>query len=41
MHGLILIHQTDLIAPAIEDLMLIWTASEAEEWIGIIGYLPL
>jgi Domain of unknown function (DUF5615) len=41
MHGLLLVHQGDPIAPAIDDLLLIWTATEAEEWIGRIEYLPL
>ena len=41
MYGLLLIHQTDAVAPAIDDLLLIWAASEAEEWIGRIEFLPL
>jgi hypothetical protein len=41
MLGLLLIHQTDPVAPAIDDLLLIWTATEAEDWIGRIEYLPL
>ncbi len=41
MHGLLLVHQGDAIAPTIESLILIWTASEAEEWIGLVEHLPL
>lgn len=41
MHGLLLVHQRDAIAPTIESLILIWTASEAEEWMGLVEHLPL
>jgi hypothetical protein len=41
MHGLLLVHQREPIGPTIDSLVLIWTASEAEEWIGLIEYLPL
>lgn len=39
--GLLIIGQHLEIGLAIEDLLLIWTASEAEDWIGRIGFLPL
>ena len=41
MHGLLLVHQRDPIAPTIDSLILIWRASEAEEWIGQVEHLPL
>ena len=39
--GLLLIPQYLPIATAVEDLLLIWFASEAEEWVNRIRYLPL
>jgi hypothetical protein len=39
--GLLIVPQELDIGAAIEDLLLIRTASEAEEWRNIIGYLPL
>ncbi|MEW6363095.1 MAG: DUF5615 family PIN-like protein [Acidobacteriota bacterium] len=39
--GLILIPQYLSVASAAEDLVLIWSASEAEEWINRITVLPL
>jgi predicted nuclease of predicted toxin-antitoxin system len=41
MHGLLLVHQRDALAPTIESLILIWSASEADEWIGLVEHLPL
>ena len=41
MDGLLLAHQLHPLGPSIDSLVLIWTASEAEEWIGRIGFLPL
>ena len=41
MRGLLLIKQTDPIGPPIDSLFLIWSASEAEEWINRVIYLPL
>ena len=38
--GLLMVHQRGLIAPVIESLLLIWAASEAEEWRGKMVYLP-
>ena len=39
--GLIMIRQSLPLADAINNLMLIWSASEAEEWAGLIIFLPL
>jgi hypothetical protein len=39
--GLILISQNLSIMQAVEDLILIWEASEAEEWINPLDSLPL
>lgn len=39
--GLILIEQRLPIREAIEDLLLIWEASEAEEWINKLEFIPL
>ena len=41
MTGLFLVHQTDAIAPIIENLIVIWAGSEAEEWKNGVWYLPL
>ena len=41
LSGLFMIRQRDPIAPAIDGLVLIWSASEAEEWQGQIRFLPL
>jgi hypothetical protein len=40
-HGVIIIPQKLPVRAAIEDLLLIWTASEAEEWHNRIQVLPL
>jgi hypothetical protein len=39
--GLLLAHQFYPIAPIIESLVLIWSASEAEEFVGEVRFLPL
>ena len=39
--GLLVIPQSLSVAAAAEDLLLIWTATEAEEWVNRIGFLPL
>ena len=39
--GLLNVPQRLAIARAVEDLVLIWTASEAEEWVNRIYSLPL
>jgi hypothetical protein len=39
--GLLIVPQRLAIARAVEDLVLIWTASEAEEWVNRIYSLPL
>ncbi|MEX2176298.1 MAG: DUF5615 family PIN-like protein [Pirellulaceae bacterium] len=41
MHGLLLVHQSEPIAPILESLTLIWSASEAESWMGLVEFLPL
>ena len=39
--GLLLIPQHLAIASAVEDLWLIWSTMEPEEWVNLIWYLPL
>src|SRR5262245_29432854 len=39
--GLLIIPQGIAIAVAVEELLLIWLASEPEEWVDRICYLPL
>lgn len=39
--GLLVIPQSLSVAAAVEDLILIWSATEAEEWVNRIGILPL
>ena len=39
--GLLLIPQSLPIAAAVDDLLLIWSTMEAEEWINLMWYLPL
>lgn len=39
--GLLLVRQTDPVQYAIESLLLIWSASEAEEWAGSVVFLPI
>lgn len=41
MSGLFLVHQQNSARLAIEDLVLIWADSEAEEWEQQIRFLPL
>jgi hypothetical protein len=41
MAGLLMVQQTKPIGPVIDSLVLIWSASEAEEWTGQIRFLPL
>ncbi|HEX4797302.1 MAG TPA: DUF5615 family PIN-like protein [Humisphaera sp.] len=41
MPGVFIVHQGDSIATIIEDLILIWAASEAEEWADQVVFLPL
>jgi predicted nuclease of predicted toxin-antitoxin system len=41
MAGLFIVRQAQPIGPVIEDLLLIWSASEAEEWQDQIRFLPL
>jgi hypothetical protein len=39
--GIFLAHQADPIGPTIDGLLLIWAASEAEEWAGQLVFLPV
>jgi len=39
--GLIIVPQDLDIGRAIEDLLVIWAASDAEEWTDKVGFLPL
>jgi len=41
MAGLLLAHQDEAVAGIIQDLLLIWAASEAGEWYGRVVFLPL
>jgi hypothetical protein len=41
MSGLFLVPQTSSVRVMIEDLLLIWAATEAEEWQGQVQFLPL
>lgn len=41
MAGLLMAHQHQPIAPVIESLVLIWSASELEEWRETVRFLPL
>jgi hypothetical protein len=39
--GLLMAAQTQPIGPVIDSLILIWSASEAEEWQGVVDFLPI
>jgi hypothetical protein len=39
--GLLMVKQRDPIGPVIASILLIWSASEAEEWENQVGFLPL
>jgi len=39
--GLLLVPQSLPIAAVVDDLLLIWSTMEAEEWINLMWYLPL
>lgn len=41
MSGLVLAPQNIEVRKAIEDLLLIWVATEAEEWADQVAYLPI
>lgn len=41
MSGLFMVKQSDPVEPVIASLLLIWSASEAEEWAGQVCFLPL
>jgi hypothetical protein len=39
--GLILVPQKLALSAAIEELLLLWMASESNEWVNQISYLPV
>jgi hypothetical protein len=39
--GLIIVSQELEIGAAIEDLLLIWLATDAEEWVNHLGFVPI
>ena len=39
--GIIIVSQDLDIGAAIEDLLLIWAATEANEWLNHLGFVPL
>ena len=39
--GLLLVKQSDPVGMVIDDLILIWSTSEAEEWQNTVSFLPL
>lgn len=39
--GLIIVSQQLDIGTAIEDLLFIWSATDAEEWLDQIGFVPI
>jgi hypothetical protein len=39
--GVLIVAQETTIGVAIEELLLVWEASEASEWVNVIKYLPL
>ena len=41
MPGLLMVRQTHPVGPIIESLVLIWSASEMEEWEGRVWFLPV
>jgi Domain of unknown function (DUF5615) len=41
MVGLLMVRQSEPIGPVIDALVLIWSASEAEEWTDQVRFLPL
>lgn len=41
MPDLLLVHQSSPLGPVIDSLVLIWAASEAEEWRNQVRFLPL
>jgi len=41
MTGLFIVRQRTPIGPAINDLLMIWAASEADEWISMVEFVPM
>jgi predicted nuclease of predicted toxin-antitoxin system len=41
MAGLLLTKQSNAVQRVVDSLILIWSASDAEEWHGVVAFLPL
>jgi hypothetical protein len=41
MGGLLLVHQREPVAAVIDNLVLLWSATDAEEWMGVVAFLPI
>jgi hypothetical protein len=41
MNGLLLAHQRAILRPIVDELLMIWATSEAEEWVDRVEFLPL
>jgi len=41
MRGLLLVHQSRSVSDIADSLILIWSASESEEWNDVITFLPI
>ena len=39
--GLLIVSQKTDLLTAIDELLLVWTSSEAEEWVNQLGAIPL
>ncbi len=39
--GLMIISQDLEIGTAIDELLLVWLATDAQEWVGQVGFLPV
>jgi predicted nuclease of predicted toxin-antitoxin system len=39
--GLLMVRQASSVVPIIDNLMLIWSSSDAEEWRDVVAFLPL
>jgi hypothetical protein len=39
--GLLMVRQTEPVGKVIENLLLIWSATDAEEWQGLVEFLPI
>jgi hypothetical protein len=41
MAGVLMVKQSESVAQVIDDLILLWSASEAEEWQNAVAFPPL